>query len=64
MIDDDKDDEERDTDPKTPANELFLDRQERLGFDFSELITKIGFRHSRRRFPGNANDRGGLFRRL
>jgi hypothetical protein len=45
MIDDRKDGEERDTDAKAPADELFLDRQERLGFDFAELIAKIGFRH-------------------
>ena len=57
MIDDDKDDEERDTDPKTPANELFLDRQERLGFDFSELIAKIGFRHDAHPFDLLAGER-------
>ena len=45
MIDDRKDDEERNTDDKAPADELFLNRQERLGFDFAELIAKIGFRH-------------------
>jgi hypothetical protein len=45
MIDDRKDDEKRDADAKAPADELFLDRQERLGFDFAELIAKIGFRH-------------------
>ena len=45
MIDDRKDDEKRDADAKAPADELFLGRQERLGFDFAELIAKIGFRH-------------------
>ncbi len=45
MIGNRKDDEERDTYAKAPADELFLDRQERLGFDFAEFIAKIGFRH-------------------
>jgi hypothetical protein len=45
MIDNRKDDEERDADAKAPADERFLDRQERLGFDFAELIAKIGFRY-------------------
>jgi hypothetical protein len=45
MIDNRKDGEERDADAKAPADELFLDRQERLGFDFAELVAKIRFRH-------------------
>jgi hypothetical protein len=46
MIGNHKDDEERDTDAKAPTDELFLDRQERFGFDFAELIAKIRFRHA------------------
>ena len=42
MIDDRKDGEERDTDAKAPADELLFDRQERLGFDFADLVAKIG----------------------
>ena len=45
MIDNRKDDKEHDTDAKAPADELFLDRQEWLGFDFAEFVAKIGFRH-------------------
>jgi hypothetical protein len=45
MIDYCKNDEERHTNAKAPADELFLDRQKRLGFNFAELIAKIGFGH-------------------
>ena len=39
MIDGRKNDEERDTDAKAPADEFFLDRQQRLGFHFAEFVT-------------------------
>jgi hypothetical protein len=45
MIDKRKNDEERNPNSEAPADELFLDRQEWLGFDFAELVAKIGFRH-------------------
>ena len=45
MIDDRKDRKECDADAEAPADELFLDRQQRLGFDFAQLVAKIGFRH-------------------
>jgi hypothetical protein len=56
MIDNHKDDEERGSNSEAPPNELFLDRQEWLGFDFAELIAKIGFRHEVHPFDLSAGE--------
>jgi hypothetical protein len=45
MIDDRGNDEEREADAEAPADQLFLDRQQRLGLDFAQLGAKIRFRH-------------------
>src|SRR5580704_17917262 len=45
MIDDREDEEERNTDAEAPADQLFLDGQQRLGLDFAQLGSEIRFRH-------------------
>jgi hypothetical protein len=60
MIDNRKDDEERHSDAKAPTDELFLDRQERLGFDFAELIAKIGFRQQETETSRSQNTHGDI----
>jgi hypothetical protein len=45
MIDDRENDEEREADAEAPADQRFLNGQQRLGLDFVQLGAKIWFWH-------------------
>jgi len=46
MIDGDQDDQQRYSEPETPANQLLLDRQQRLDFPGVDFVPEIGLRHA------------------
>lgn len=45
MIDDGKDEEEDEADAKAPADQLFFDRQQRLGLRLAKFLADIDLRH-------------------
>jgi hypothetical protein len=59
MVDHHQDDQEHETDPEAPADQLLLDRQQRLDRSVEELLADIRLRH--RGFPFAAQvAKGGL----
>src|SRR5882724_6042527 len=46
MIDGDQNHQKPDAEPETPANQLLLDRQQRLGFRAIDFIPEVGLRHA------------------